>query len=349
MSGSITRDPSSLSVNRSYTTGGIEDSEGTGQTKGTTSSGVAGTTATDAPPVDSTSKGGKSPELAALLAMFGGLPEASDSELAEVIAKLKKAQDDSANGKVEMDTKRQQSAIKDKEAKLKEADAKQAEANEKSKSVSIWDKIKLAFQALAAAFSIFLGAIVAAIPGAQALGALMIAGGIVGLVSVINDAVKMATGAGILGNIAKACGGDETAVMACDIAFGAALAITGLALGIASGKFDVSQLAGFAAGIARVAQQVGSTVTKVVETANAVGSAAAAGVSFSAAEQRKEAKELQAGAKRDSADLQGIEDQLDLALQMLMRAADAFNGMMDALTDKLNDRGEVLSHAKLTA
>ncbi|WP_181705337.1 type III secretion system translocon subunit SctE [Chthonobacter rhizosphaerae] len=289
--------------------------------------------------------------LASLAAFLPRMPE-GDQEvaLAEVITKLKEMQDANDREGIKAERGQKQAAIDEQRSKLDEAEKKQKQAEDKQKGASIWDKIKLAFQFLLSAISIIVGAIVA--PVAPALGALMIIGGVIGIVSGIDTATKMATGLGIAGHAAKAAGHNEDAVAKADMGFGIALAVAGAVVGIATAVVAFKGVADVAAAAAKIGElaykainiaQAGATIV------TAVGDTAAGAVRYTATKDMADASLSRASAKQSEAEIQMLDDLIDQAIQRLAASGDRFNQMLDALTEAMQDEGQSLTKAKFTA
>lgn len=272
--------------------------------------------------------------------------EDSSVKLMEATTLMKQIVETSEKDKIATDQEKKRTAIGEKTAKLEEAAKKIEESRRMRESGSIWDKIKLAFQAIAAVFMMILGAVLSAIPGFQAVGALMIAAGVISLVMMIDAAVKQATGLGIAGNLAKLAQPDNPDAWAkADMGFGISLAIVGLAAAVAT--FFVP--GGQASAIATMAQAVGSIVNGVIAGATAVGDITAGSMRYEASKRESEAKTLQAEGKEFAALLSQLDDIIDQALARLMAASDRFGAMMDALTEAMQDTGNSVSRARFSA
>jgi F0F1-type ATP synthase assembly protein I len=297
--------------------------------------------------------------LAAFVPQVGG----GDFEvrLAEITPKLKEVNGTVNTDRVlnEQETKRLN--MKENQAKIAESEKKLAEAQAKKDSGSIWDKISLAFEFIGAALMGLIGGLLMAVPGAQAAGVLMMVGAGLMLASAINTLVQQETGAGILGNLAKAINPDisDEALMGIDIGFAVVLAIATIAVSVASGRVDVvaAKFAGMgkmAADVAVKAAQLAvktataaaTTVSTVTGAGSAVSTAVASGIRLDAAYTSAEASELQADSKDIEAFMQQLDDLIDQALAMMMEASERFNSMLDDLTDMNSDTGDVLSRVQ---
>jgi F0F1-type ATP synthase assembly protein I len=278
--------------------------------------------------------------------------------LAEITAKLKEVSSEVNTGRVlnEQETKRLN--MKENQAKISESEKKLEEAEAKKKSASIWDKISLAFEFIGAALMGLIGAALLFVPGLQAAGALMLVGAGLMLLGAINTLVQQETGAGLIGNLAKAIDPNisDEALMAIEIGFAVTLAVATIAVSVASGRVDVAaakfaHLGKAAADVAVKAAQLtlktataASTAIGAVTGAGAATSTAvAAGVRVDAAETSALAAELQADSKDIEAFMQQLDDLIDQALAMMMEASERFNGMLDDLTDMNSDTGDVMS------
>jgi transloator len=310
-----------------------------GQTVG---AGVAGAGGGSAP--DAANPGGVqgtvSPALASLSGMMGS-GGAMDPTIAiiEVAAKMRDKNEKLGEKKIEGDEKQQEAAVKAKEAKYKKAE----EDLQKIQHASIWDKIKMAFQALFSAIAIAVGTLMQAIPGAGVLGALMIAGGVIGLISVADDITKQVTGHGIMGNIYLACHpGDQNGAAKADMAFGICCAAAAIACSIAS----LVNAAGAAQAIAKAADaadqvaQVLKTIQMATRIAGAVstivtatGDTVAGAIEYDAASKQAAAKREQAAAKEFEAQITQIDNVIDHEIKTLASLSDQWSQMIGTASD----------------
>ncbi len=295
--------------------------------------------------------------LVASLVLF--MPQLSDVDqevlLAEIITKLKETQSETEKGKISIDAAKKEAQLTEQKTKLDEAEKKQREAEEKQKNASIWDKIKLAFQFLGAIFGMILGAVLMAVPGAQALGALLFVGGVLGLIGAIDSTVKMATGGYGIAAMCMPNASDEDRAKA-DMIFGITVAAVGAVVAIATIVVGFTAAAGT---IATALAKITDAATKLEKAINvtqailaivvATGDVTAAAIRYTAAKEIASATEDRADAKRLDADIQMLDDLIDQAIQRMIAAGDRFNQMLDALTEAMQDRGNSLSKAKFTA
>lgn len=287
---------------------------------------------------------------ALMKSMMSLMPKISNDDssvkLVEATTLMKQIVESSEKDKISIDQEKKRTAIGEKTSKLEEASKKIEESRRMRESGSIWDKIKLAFQALAALLMIVIGAVLSVIPGFQAVGGLMIAAGVLSVIMMVDAAVKMSTGLGIAGNFAKLAQPDNPEAWAkADMGFGISLAIVGLAAAVAT--FFVP--GGQASAIATMAQAVSTIANGVITGATAVGDIASGAIRYEATKKESEAKELQAEGKQFEALLSQLDDFIDQALQRLMAATDRFNAMLDALTDAIQDTGNSVSRARFSA
>lgn len=264
-----------------------------------------------------------------------------EAQLAEVIGKLKdalgKVQESRAN--TEMETKRVN--IQENQAKIEEAKKKLDEAEAKRNSSNIIDILSLVFEAIAAAALMIGGAIVAALPGGQAAGALMIVSGVMMMMSVANSVTaKVNDGAGLLGSIAKAAGADPDVIAGVDGAFTGALVLSSIALAVATGGASISST------MANMAKLVTTITNAVAATVQAGLDVASSAIKLDAAVDRKDAANARAESDEIQALMQMLDDLIDMAMSMLMQVNQNVQGMMDSLSEMLNDTGNTLSNTK---
>lgn len=273
-----------------------------------------------------------------------------ETRLADITSRMRDTSGEVQTDRVLNEQENKRLNMKENQQKIEEAEKKLEEAEAKKKSGNIFDKIAMAFQALGAILMIALGAVMAAIPGMQAVGALMIAGGVIMAVSLINSIVaELNDGAGILGSIAKAANADPDVIMGLDIAFMAATVIASIALAVLTGGANVAAMApAFAAKMATAVK----TAATAVEIGTSVGSALAnvgsTAYGMSAAQDRADAAEMQADSSDIQALMQQLDDIIDQALQLLQQAAQRFNAIADSMTEMLNETGNTVSSTRFT-
>jgi len=312
-----------------------------GPTEAQTRSGIAGNSG-PAPDVSTFDVG------SIMLALRAFTPELADGDfetrLAAITAKMKEVAGEVNTDRVQNEQENKRLNMKENQAKIEESERKLQEAQEKRESGDIGDKIALAFQALGALLMIALGALLAVIPGAQALGAVMIASGILMAISVVNSIVSQCNeGAGILGSIAKAAGASDDVVMGLDIAFTVVLAIAAIAVAFINPTSLATGVAAAAAAAVRAAGQAANIATSVGAGAATVASKA---YGLSAAEDTKQGQDLKADTMDMQAMMQMLDDIIDQALAMLMDASGRFNAVMDSLTEMMNDTGATLASTR---
>lgn len=270
--------------------------------------------------------------------------------LAEITAKMKESEDKASTDKYKSDQEAKRTELGAKKAKIDEAEKKIQESIDKRNSGNIFDIIGLIFQAIAAALAIVLGALLSAV--CPVAGALLIAAGVVGIIMMVDSAVQMATGLGIAGNIAKAAGASPEECAKADMGFRIAMAIVGIALAIASAV--VTGGASFATAVQQLSnavqsfQKVAQTIQNITTMASAVNEVVTTSIKADAAVTEGEAKKLQAKAMEKDANIQLLEELIDMSLQRLIAAGNRFNEMMDMITDMIKDKGDMLSNAKFT-
>jgi hypothetical protein len=270
--------------------------------------------------------------------------------LAEITAKMKESEDKASTDKYKSDQEAKRTELGAKKAKIDEAEKKIQESIDKRNSGNIFDIIGLIFQAIAAALAIVLGALLSAV--CPVAGALLIAAGVVGIVMMIDSAVQMATGLGIAGNIAKAAGASPEECAKADMGFRIAMAIVGIALAIAAAV--VTGGASFAGAVQQLStavqsfQKVAQTIQNITTMASAANDIVSTAIKTDAAVTEGEAKKLQAKAMEKDANIQLLEELIDMSLQRLIAAGNRFNEMMDMITDMIKDKGDMLSNAKFT-
>lgn len=282
MASTITSNPQNiqklLDIQNTNPTQGTGPATGSGTTKQTGA-------VPDPTPSNPVSHLGASAFLESLASLMpNATAENVDIAMAEVVALMKDFQAKSDKETITSEQGSKHAALMEKAEKLQEASKKILDAIYKEEHASIWDKIKLAFEALGAILAIVLGAILIATGVGAVAGGLLIAAGVVGLIMVIDEGVKMATGLGIAGNIAKATGSSPEDCAKADMGFEISMAIIGIILSIATlveggGGFmaivgTLSKLASTAKAV-ETGAEVASEGVEIASTATEVATAAA--------------------------------------------------------------------------
>lgn len=325
----VQTDPSRLDgVGRDITGSGVSGQGGT----------VPGTTADPA-------YGAMMEALAKFIPQIGG--EVLDVLLLEITTKMKEAEEASQKDKIKANTEEKKTMLAEKRAKLDEATKKIEEQIEKEKNASIWDKIRMAFQALGALIMIAVGAVLAITGVGTAAGIAMMAIGAVMLVMTIDSILKAETGMGIAGNIAKATNPDisDEELAKIDMGFGIAMAAIGLIASIAAFFIPGNQVSAFAT----MAQSVATIANATISIATAAGDIYGGVTRYQAAQAGSEGKKLQAEAKQYEALVQMLDEYIDQAMQRLMGAVDRWNGIIEGLHDAIQDRANSVQKAALRA
>lgn len=304
---------------------------------------------------------------AMLTALIAFEPELGNADqevlLAEVITKLKDTQNANDKEGIKADSARKQAAINEQKEKLDKAEKKQAEAEEKQKSASIWDKIKLAFQFLAAAISIVVGAILVATGAGTALGLLMIAGGVIGIVQGIDSALKQSTGFGMAGLAAKGRGESDEKALQDDFITGMVMTGVSIAISVATLAVSFTAAGNIASATAKVAneikkqaaefaasvQKMANIVSQASNLVTAVGDVGAGAVRYTASTLTADATKLRAEGKRSEASIKVLDEMIDQAISRLIASGDRFNQMLDGMMDTLQDKSRSLTQAQFTA
>lgn len=216
----------------------------------------------DSEPAFGTSPPGTNALMQSLVALMPSISaDAVDVAMAEVVALMKDFQSKSDKEGITAQQGAKHAALMEKQDKLNEASKKILDAIYKEEHASIWDKIKMAFEALGAILAIVLGAILIATGVGAVAGGLLIAAGVVGLIMVIDEVVKATSPdhLGIAGSIAKATGSSPEDCAKADMGFEISMAIIGILLAVAT---LVEGGGGFVA--------IAGTLSKLAETAKAV-------------------------------------------------------------------------------
>jgi hypothetical protein len=327
--------------------------------------------------------GPASPEYQAIVAsVLSFMPamsdDATDVLLAEATMKMQKLEAKSDNDQVTTDTDKKRDALAAKEEKIKESEQKIQDALSKTQGESIWDKVKIAFEAIGSVLACVIGAALVLTGAGAALGLLMIAGGVLGLVMTADAITTAVTGESFA---QRAFPNDPKAQMGFEIGMaclGVVIAVAGLAAGISafSAAADVVEVAdaaveagtqtpeqiesavnaGEEAGqeVANSAQQTAKTAEVASNAVNAATTLGQAGgdvyydvMNYEATNENADAKDLQADAKRMEAVVQMLDGLLDIVMQHMKSHIQQWDGALDSITSAMDDRNQSLMRAKL--
>ncbi|MFP7674922.1 hypothetical protein ACG74X_16350 [Marivita sp. S0852] len=321
--------------------------------------------------------------LAAGLSIMGALrnfmPAANTPDfevrLAEIAAKMKETQGQAETDRVVTDQEIKKQNLRENQVKIEEAQRKMDEAAAKRDSGGIFGKIAAALQLVGGAALIAIGLAAAVIGGVfsggmaafagvaiMGAGALMMLGGIDGMVSEFND------GKGIIASVADVVAGmfgeelSDDWIMGLNIASAvvmvlASLALAAVTLGVAGAGAIVAIKSGLASlgiaignGVASGAKAVSTAANLASGLVQAAISIAGAGVQIAENVNKLEVADLEheaANKHADAAELQAmmaaLDDLIDQALQMMMASSDRFNGMIDEAIAMMKDTGDVMS------
>ncbi|MGV6872536.1 type III secretion system translocon subunit SctE [Pseudochelatococcus sp. B33] len=159
---------------------------------------------------------------------------------------------------------------------------------------------------------------------------------VVGALMIADQATKDTTGKGIGGHFAKAVGGDE---MWGDMGFSIGLAVAGAV----AGGFATAALKGV-----QLAQWVNYTRIGASGVAGA-GTIASGGINLDAGITQAKATRKQADTKDFEAEMEQSQAFIDLAMKLLMAVSKRIADVLETGTEVLQDRGQTLSRARLTA
>lgn len=266
--------------------------------------------------------------------------------LVEVAVTMRDAEALTQKSKINSDQETKRAQMKEREGKLEEA----AKKLDKVQHMSIWDKIKLAFQWIAAAIATAVAAVMIATGVGAAVGVALMAAAVTAVVMAVDATVAKATGHGIAGNIAKAAGASPEAIAKADMGFQIATMVVGLAAAVGSlGAGIASSATSLSSQLAKTVSNVLSAIDKVASVGSAVTTIGSAVAKKEETDTRADAKRLESQAKTDEALMQVLDDAIDQALQRLKASSDRFNQILDDIVSGLNDRSNTLSRARFSA
>lgn len=305
-----------------------------------------------------------------------------DAEIASAIDKLKDTVGDIQTGKLLSDSERKRATLSEKQDKIKEQQEKIDEAEKAAKKSRRFGRLAAAFSVIAAVASIVAGVIAVATGVGAAAGALMIAGGVVGMISAADSIKALKTGEGFLSpGMSKALmiTGLVLAGASIMMAVGPAMAkgIMGIVLrmttqaddavaaGASVGTKVASQADDLVAAGSKVAAQSDDVaasghvaayvkdasmgVTAVSGVGTTVGAIGQSITSKDAAFLQADAQELQADQKLLEAFMQVLDDFIDILIDQISGEDSRFNQMLGEIQASMNDRGNTFAKAKFSA
>lgn len=281
--------------------------------------------------------------------------------LLEVMAKIKDTIGASEQDKIRTDQESKRLALAEKSEKIKESEEKLAEASEKREKLSVWDKVKIAFQYIGAITAIMAGVLALATswltgPAGIVSGVLLIGAGVL-LLGMAADATYVAANTeksgqpslGFIGEANKAVlmgqgMSEEEATEAGHKADTIArIVVTAVAGAMMLGAAIAGGVSAFQLGFAVMNYVQGSvgiatnTVAAASTAASASGDIASAVTKKDATNLEGDAKRLEGAAKVMQAIVAFLEDMIDIALTRLKGVHQTFEGMLDALVESAND------------
>ncbi|RVU14210.1 hypothetical protein [Methylobacterium oryzihabitans] len=294
--------------------------------------------------------------------------------LLKVLTTIRDTMNESEKQKIEVDQQSKRAALEEKSRTIKDAEAKMQEAEQKRENLSVWDKIKIAFQyvgaivAFIAAAVAFAGTAVTG-PAGVASGVMLIAAGVI-LLGLAADATYAAAttkdgkpGLGFVGEMHKAVlmgqgmsEEDATAEGAKADGIGrivanslAAALMLGAAIAGGIGAYQAAKT-GVEMGVAAASSST-QGAAKVATLGLSIGSSAASTtgdlvVAHGQNEATKldaDSKDLEAQSKQWQAVIENIEDMIDMSLARLKGVQQVMESNLDALTEAAQDTGQTYS------
>lgn len=323
----------------------------------------------DATPPGTGPVGGYEALLETLTEMTEGMLDGNhEIRLLEIVSKLQELQSQVDKLRIDIEASRKRDMLAEKEKQLDEAQKKLDKAREEQENLSVWDKIRLAFQWIGAALAVALGALTLWTGGGLALmiaGAAAITAGITSSIMAVDSSMKAASpdGLGMAGQAARSLGRSLEDARKADEIFGYTMmgisAVSMLvSMGAAFGPAVINAIRG-ALGKAVIAAlenanmgaqlllKGGQIIEALMTTASAVGEGVVASLEHQATLGQVEGKALQAKAKELEALVEQINEIIDMLVTRAKGTNELFNAVVDSLTDTLNDLAQTLSNLKL--
>lgn len=300
--------------------------------------------------------------LGRMMSKTGG--DALDAELAMAISKMKDVIGDVQTGKMVNDQERKRASLSEKQEKIKESQEKFEEAQQARKKAGIWNWVKIGISALASAISIAVGSALTITGVGSAVGALMIAGGSIGLAMAIDSCVQEGTGKGVMGNLvhwgATTLAGktdEEASKMAADwdTAVAITMAVAAVVVAVATFGAGSSGIATAAQGAGKAAQETMQAIKIAGDTAEGITALGTTVTTVGQAVNEYEAATISAEGKQDQADIKSMEAMLqmldtfiDTVFEQLQESMQSANENLATIQGSMNDHGKTMYTAKFT-
>jgi hypothetical protein len=296
--------------------------------------GVTGATSGETPPTGAAADIGSA--LASLINKF--MPGSAEADpavaCAEAMAKILSAQGTATNEQIRVENAKRGEVFA---AKLKQAEDALAQLAQ-VKDTSWWDDIKVVVEAVVAVAAIYAGVVLQAVPGGDVLGVLLIVAGSLELEQCTDDATKMATGHGLVGNfVLETHLGDANDANDADTVAEVTVAVAQIAVGIAT--CCVGDPQGLHSGIINLAAAL----------TTAAGDAAVAVITYENAGHEAEAKRDKAkeAQSQEVADL--IDEFVKQAIDRLMKVADNQTHILSDAADTERGKANATSSIRYTS
>jgi len=299
--------------------------------------------------------GGNIAMLQSILALMPSISsEDEDVLLAEIETKMKETLSRTDVESIKNKQNEKLTMIQQKAAQDEESAKKMQEAIDQQKNASIWDKIKLAFQVLAAVIAVVVAVVAIATGVGAPLGALLIAGALVAIVMATDAVVTEATPdhLGIAGSIKLATDHSNKShadkvkdAATADQDFGYVMMAVGAAVAIASIAAAPTELFDVATDAANTALRAGDVTSSVTDAVGGGVGIGAAVVSYQASEDQVDAMKDQSKGTFIKASMKQVDEFIDMLIQQLEGVQDVFNGSINALVEAAEDKNKTAMHS----
>ncbi len=272
-------------------------------------------------------------------------PEVGSKEnlqnLGDATNMLQKTTAESNAEKLKADAEKQKQLAEEKKAQADEAAKKAEEARKQAEGTKWWGVFKSVLNWIGSVVQIAAGIALIATGAGAAVGALMLAGGIAGLVNAIDSTVKQATGGlGILGSIAKKFGASEETAAKWDLGLSIAMSVVQVGTSIAT--FWVNPAA-LATGAARVATLTSTWTGIATSVVNAAGDAISAAVGYDITGKKAGAMNNQAQAQAADSAMKSIEAALMIAMKDSDKISKGWSAMLDDVQTAMKNESDTSS------
>jgi hypothetical protein len=279
--------------------------------------------------------------------------EDEDVVLAEIEAKMKETLCKTDVEAIKNKQNEKLAMLQQKTAQDQASEKKLQEAHEAQQNASIWDKVRLAFQILAAVIAVVVAVVAIATGVGAPMGVLLVAGAIVAVTMAIDSITQEATPdhLGIAGELRLASDHSDHSqadklkdAQKADEIFSYTMMAVGFAVAVATVVAAPMNIADAATQASKMAMKVGDVVTGVVDGLGAASGVGAAVYSYDATKDQADALKTQSQSTALKGAMKELDAFIDTLIKHLQGVQQTFDDVLDALVDAAKDKNKTAMH-----